>query len=155
MCPRHCAVAAGSDQRHEERQRKGQLSTGRCRLLVSFSLCSVHAPHMSCVRQFRTLETKIRTDGRGAGLLESWIKYRLKVRHSNVSWRTDMQVGVQRSARVIGHQNLHLTFRQILDVLVERARFRGLDVNRPACLLVSFIFEEPPTLPGEIAASDL
>ena len=58
---------------------------------------------MSCVCQFRILETKIRTDRRRAGLLESRVKYRLKVRHSNVSWRTDMEVVVQRSARVIGH----------------------------------------------------
>src|SRR5216684_7956495 len=155
MCPRRCAVAVGSVPRHEERQRKGQLSTGGCRLLVSFSLCSVHAPHMSCVRQFRTLETKIRTDGRSAGLLESRIKYRLKVRYSNVSWRTDMQVGVQRSARVIGHQNLHLTFRQILDVLVESAGFRGLDINRPTGLLISFEPEELPPLHRQIAPRDL
>ena len=110
---------------------------------------------MSCVRQFRALETKIRTEGRSSGLLESRIKYGLKVRHSDVSWRTDMQVGVQRSARVIGHQNLHLAFRQILDVLVERARFRGLDINRPASLFISFEPEELPPLHGQIAPCDL
>ncbi len=66
-----------------------------------------------------------------------------------------MQVGVQRSARIIGHQNLHLTFWEILDVLVERARFRGLDINRPACLLISFICEELPTLHRQVAPRDL
>src|SRR5437899_9045112 len=100
MCPRDCAVAAGYLPRREERHREGQVSTGRCRLLVSFSLCSVHAPRVSCICQFRTLETKIRTDGCSAGLLETWIKNRLKARYADVSWRTDMQVGVQRPARV-------------------------------------------------------
>ena len=42
-----------------------------------------------------------------------------------------MQVGVQRAARVIGHQNLHLAFRQVLDVLVKGACFSAPEYRPP------------------------
>jgi hypothetical protein len=62
-----------------------------------------------------------------------------------------MQVRVEGSACVIGHENFHLTFWQVLDVLVKRARFDGLYVDGSACLLISFICEELPSLHGQVA----
>ena len=58
-----------------------------------------------------------------------------------------MQVRMESSARVIRHQNFHLTFRQVLDVLVERARFGGLNIDRPACLLISSRIRRISTAP--------
>ncbi len=59
-----------------------------------------------------------------------------------------MQVRVEGPTSVIGHQNFHLTFRQILDMLIKRACLGGRNVDRPACLLISFICKELPSLHG-------
>ena len=65
-----------------------------------------------------------------------------------------MQVRVEGPTSVIGHQNFHLSFGKILDVLVEGARFRSLHIHRCACLFVRFISKEFPALHGHVAARD-
>jgi hypothetical protein len=61
---------------------------------------------------------------------------------------------VQGAPSVVRHQNFHLTFGQILDMFVKRACFGGRNVDRPACLLISFICEELPSLHGQVATRD-
>src|SRR6202158_4698518 len=150
MCPGQRA-AVGLALGHLEQLRRGRSSANRYRLLASYSLLSRHAPRGSRLSEVGTLKAQMGAHRWCTRLFQPRIKRGLEVRHSDVRWRAHMQVRMESSARVVRHQNFHLTFRQVLDVLVERARFGGLNIDRAACLLISLVSEELPTLPGQAA----
>ena len=63
-------------------------------------------------------------------------------------------MGMERTARVVGHQDAHLPLGQVLDVLVERSRFACLDIDGATCFLITFESEESPPLHGQVAPSN-
>src|SRR5579864_2952486 len=150
MCPGRRVAGAGSAREHPKLRRKEGTSLGKQQSLASYSPFLVRAPRVPRLCKFGTLEAEICTHGLRAGLFEPRIESRREVTHSNVGWRTHVQVGVQCAARVIGHQNLQLAFRQILDVFVKGACFSRLNINCPTCFLVSFESEELPSLHGQV-----
>src|SRR5579871_1174714 len=61
---------------------------------------------------------------------QSGIKPRLKKRAGHTGWWPNMQQPMQCSERVVGLEDFHLSFWQVLDVLVEGASFAGLGFSR-------------------------
>src|SRR6266849_7617362 len=154
MYPCLCSAAMGFAPVRFTQRGKGRLSEDRRRLEVSYSSFSVRSSRVPRFVEFSILKTEICPHRRCARLFKAREEGGRKVRHSDVRWRAHVQVRVEGPARVIRHQNLHLTFWQILDVLIERACFRSLDVDRSACLLISLESKELPSLHGQMAPRD-
>src|SRR5260370_39480684 len=155
MCRVQRSAAVGFAPVRLTQQGKGRSSAERDRLPVSFSSPSVRAPRVPRSREFRTLKAEICSHRCGARLLQSRKERRLEPGHSNVGWRSHVQVRVEGPTSIIRHQNFHLAFRKVLDVLVERTRFCSLHIDCPSCLLIFFKPEELPSLHGQVAPRDL
>src|SRR5262245_31391660 len=91
-------------------------------LSVSSSCPSFRAATATNRHEFGCLESEVRADRVLPRLAQRWIKLWRKPWHPDVFGKAHMQESVQRAARVVRHENLHLRFRQVLDVLINRPR---------------------------------
>src|SRR6266446_10522602 len=66
-----------------------------------------------------------------------------------------MQQCVERPPRIIGHQDLHLSFWQVLDVFVQCSGLLVLALYSAAGFLVLFKSEQLPTVHGKASPCDL
>ena len=67
--------------------------------------------------QIRVLEAQICAFNVRHGM-ESWVDAGLESRKAVVAGNADVQVRMQRPLAILCHQDFHLTYRQVLDVLI-------------------------------------
>ena len=78
----------------------------------------------------------------GARMAQPWQHLPIKSRECDIRWRADVQVLVQRALAVVRHQDLHLTFGQVLDLFVLGPVLPFLPLRRAHSLLEPLETEE-------------
>ncbi len=91
--------------------------------------------------QLRCREAKVGASRISTRLSHARVQLRCKVRSRDVLRWTDVQQLVQRATRVIRHENLHLSFGKILDVLIQGARLPVFTLDRAVGWLVLLVAE--------------
>src|SRR5215469_10973553 len=127
------------------------------------SQCAFSFPEVSSIsiwnsvfaRQFRILEPQIGAARLRARVQRSRIEGWLESRDRHFLRRSNLQQGVQSSARVVRHQDFHLSFGQVFDGLVLRPRLTILTLSGTSGFLVIAPPEEPSLLLDAAPCHDL
>src|SRR5271166_1879709 len=82
--------------------------------------------------------------------VEPRINSRFKSREPVLAWHPDMQMGMECPEPVVGHQDLHLAYGQVLDVLVLRPGVLDVGFTAESNRLVP-VFKHPGALNGQRA----
>src|ERR1035438_3812016 len=106
------------------------------------SPCTVDLPAQGGIDQFWSLEPQVGSLLFRAGMAQPGQHFPIKSRKSDFRWRADVQVLVQGAFAVVRHQDLHLPFGQILDLLVLGAVLAFLPLRRAHALLETLEAEE-------------
>src|SRR5260370_17864342 len=91
-------------------------------------------------------ESKVCAGGVLSRLPQSPVQFWFEIGDSDVLRRPDVQQLMQRTAPVIGHQNLHLPLGEILDVFVESACLAVFTLNRAIRRPVFLIAKQPASI---------
>ena len=97
-----------------------------------------------------SLKRKLAPWDKALGVVNARKKHWLNAFQMKIRRPANMQVGVQRAQAVVGHQNLHLAHRKVLDVFLVGAGFPDFRLTPEPDFLIFFL-KNPRPLNGQSA----